>query len=287
LVVADAGESVLPALGTASYESPLHGSWTNQTVAHNTVVVDRMTQWPRSKWGHDTAEHRVCGELLAFHSDDRLQLVRARCANAHDGIALDRTVMLADGVLLDVYRARATDGAAHRFEYVLHGLGPLTVSGLDLTPAAALGEAEGYEHLTEVRQAEAYGPVSAEFGERLELVSAPGETEVIAATGLGIAGTEPLPVLLLGRTGVEAMYAVAMQPSDDTRPVNVEVQGEQLRLSVGGRHWLVGLPEEGGARMTCDAMRWEIGAPGQPTRRTGGGADREWAPVGTGGVSVW
>jgi hypothetical protein len=287
LVVADGGETVLPGLGTASYDSPLHGSWTNQTVAHNTIVVDRTTQWPRSKWGHDTAEHRVCGELLAFHADDRLQLVRARCDNAYDGIALDRTVVLADGVLLDVYRARATDGAAHRFEYVLHGLGPPTTSGMSLAPAVALGDAEGYEHLTEVRQAQADGPVSAEFGERLKLVSAPGETEVSTAMGLGISGTKPLPVLLLGRTGAEAMYVVAMQPGDDTRPVSVEVQGEQVRLSVGGRQWVVSLPEGGGAKVTCDAATWEIGAPGQPIRRTGGGADRSWVPLETGGVRVW
>jgi len=260
LVVADAGETVLPALGTASYDSPLHETWTNQTVAHNTIVVDRTTQWPRSKWGHDTAEHRVCGELLAFHADDRLKLVRARCSNAYDGIELDRTLLLADGVLLDVFGARATDGADHRFEYVLHGLGPLAVSDLDLVPAGALAEAEGYQHLTEVRAATTDRTVKAQFGERLHLTTAPALTEVLTATGLGVSGTRPLPVLLLGRTGAEATFAVAMSPGADARPAAVTVEAGKVRLSTGSRDWVLELPEQG-ATVTSGDATWRIGRP--------------------------
>jgi hypothetical protein len=261
LVVAAGGETVLPALGTASYDSPLHGSWTNQTVAHNTVVVDRTTQWPRSKWGHDTLEHRVCGELLAFHSDGRLRLARARCTNACDGIELDRTLMLVDGVLLDVFRVRSDDGSRHRFEYVLHGLGPLAVSDLEPAPAASLGEAEGYEHLTEVRSAMTDRSVAAQFGEHLRLLAAPAPTEVFTAMGLGISGTNPLPALLLSRTGAEATFIVAMQPVDDTRTLRVSAEGRGAKLSLGGTEWVLDLPAEAGATITCGDATWRVERP--------------------------
>jgi len=258
LIVAGGGESVLPALGTASYESPLHGTWTNQTVAHNTIVVDRATQWPRSKWGHDTADHRVCGELLAFHADERLQLARARCTNAYDGVELDRTVLLADGVVLDVFRARATDGAEHRFEYVLHGLGPLTVRDLDLSATGALGDAEGYEHLSDVRAGTTERPVAAQFGERLRLAAAPAPTEVLTAMGLGVSGAKPLPVLLLGRIGREATFAVAMQPADAPQAPLVSTEGSAVRLSLGQREWVLDLPDGGGAVVTSGDATWRV-----------------------------
>jgi hypothetical protein len=184
-------------------------------------------------------------------------------------VELDRTVLLADGVLLDVFRARATDGADHRFEYVLHGLGPLTVSDLDLAPAAALGEAEGYQHLTEVRSATTDRTVKAQFGERLGLVVAPASTEVFAAMGLGVSGTNSLPVLLLGRSGAEATFAVAMSPGAAARPVAVAIEAGQVRLSTGSRDWVLELPEEG-ATVTCGDATW-----------------RTERPTETGNVRVW
>ncbi len=281
LVVHNGGTTVLPALGTASYKSPLHDTWTNTTLAHNTVVVDRVSQWPRSRWGHDTAARRVCGELLAFHADDRLKLVRARCTNAYDHAELDRTVLLIDGVVLDIFRVVATDDAEHRFDYVLHGQTPLTTDGLSLTPRETLGDSDGYQHLSQVLAARTTEPVRVRFGERLQLVTAPAETKVITAMGLGVSGTHPMPVLLLSRTAQSTVYAVALHPIEDERPVRLSADADRITLDVGTRRWLLELPGNGGASVQCSDVTWKIGVPGTPTRRTGSNP-RSWESIRTG-----
>lgn len=286
LVLHTGGVTVLPALETASYDSPLHGTWTNTTLAHNTVVVDRQTQWPASKWGHDTAERQVCGELLAFHADEQIHLVRARCRNAYAGTRLERTLLLVGNVLLDVFDVAAEDGATHRFEYVLHGRAPLVLSSLALAPAAPLPSENGYGHLTDVAAGRTAEPLRATFGGQLELTAAPADTEVLTATGLGIAGTRPLPVLILGRSATATRYAVVVQPALQARLTVVTDTSDGVRVRLGPEEWTLALPAAGGAELRGGGATWMIGVPGQPTRRTGAGAERQWPAVSTGGVRL-
>ena len=287
MIVYGRGRTLLPGLATASYDSPLHGTWTNTTVAHNTVVVDQATQWPRSKWGHDTAERQVAGELLAFPADERLRLARARCRGAWEDVHLERTLAILDGAVLDVYRVTATDGKAHRFDYVLHGEGALSAAGVELQPRAALGDAEGYQHLSDARAGRTDAAVQASFGENLRLTAAPSPgTEVIAATGLGVAGTHPLPVLLLRRNAQETSYAVLFQAPDDRRPATVSTEGAVTTATIGGNRWQIDLRGESGAVVRNSESEWKVGGVGERTRRTGGGPARTWEPVRTGGVAV-
>ncbi len=282
MIVQTDGTTALPALGTADYATPLHGTWTNTTLAHNTVVADRQSQWPRSAWGHDTAARQVRGRLLAFHADQRVKLVRAQCADAYEDMELDRTLLMVDGIVVDLFRVTATDETEHHFDYVLHGLAPLVVDEPSLVPRDALGDSDGYQHLSHLQVASTSEAIDARFGESLRLITAPvADTEVITAMGLGIGGTQPLPVLLLSRNGRSTLYVVAMQSIDDDRVVSLSTDAKRVTLGIGSCRWRIDLPEDGGALLRCGDVRWSIGIPGVPTRRVGSNP-RTWEPVRTG-----
>ena len=149
----------------------------------------------------------------------------------------------------------------------------------------ALGDSDGYQHLSQVQAARTTEPVCVRFGERMQLVTAPAETEVITATGLGVSGTHPMPALLLSRTTQSTVYAVALYPIEDQRPVRLSTDAGRTTLAIGTRRWLLELPDDGGASVQCGDVTWKIGGPGTPTRRTGSDP-RSWEPVHTGGVTI-
>ena len=231
------GRVLVPTLGTVSYDSPLHGTWSNQTVAHNTVVVDQTSQWPRSKWGHDTAERQVRGTLRAFSAEPDLKLVRASCDNASDGVTLDRTLALLDGLIVDLYRVTDDEGRAHTYDYVLYGPAPFALSDGELQPTEPLGDHDGYEMLADLRSATLDVPVQGTFGDLLRLTVAAAPTTVVALSGVKSDAKSRVPGVMLRRRAAETLYAVVAQREGDERPVVVAATPTAARLSVDGDLW--------------------------------------------------
>jgi len=130
---------------------PENKTWGKQTVAHNTLVVDGVSQFK----GKVKEANKTSSKLLAFSSESGLQLVSAREDHAYPGVALQRTMILASPealkapLILDLFDVKTND--EHQYDLPLHYQGHLTF--LNATPNVALnkllplGKADGYQHL--------------------------------------------------------------------------------------------------------------------------------------------
>ncbi len=150
-----AGKIIAPDAGSLGYGNSEHLTWANQTIAHNTVTVDEVAQYPQgtrdSIWAADSAGKPSVGRLIFFHAGEHLKAVRADCDNAYDGVVLDRTVALVDSYVFDIYRVRSKD--EHQYDYALHVDGELSASSLELTKQpGALSSKRGYAHITDVQR---------------------------------------------------------------------------------------------------------------------------------------
>lgn len=163
------GGVLCPDAGSWGYSNPMHLTWANQTIAHNTVTVDELSQWPQGKsdgiWASERDNRESFGVLRCFYSGRRLKAVRATCDTAYPGVTLDRTLCLVSPYVLDVFRVRSAD--AHTYDYALHVKGAASAA----TPLAALEsnpfQARGYSHLTQVRRAApAAGSLRVDFRDR-------------------------------------------------------------------------------------------------------------------------
>ncbi|MBT3376912.1 MAG: hypothetical protein HN742_08620 [Lentisphaerae bacterium] len=215
------GQVICPDAGSWGYENPMHLTWANQTVAHNTVSIDGLSQEPqgrsRSIWAGERGEQRVFGVLRLFHAGDHLKAARATCDTAYEGGRLDRTVCLAGGYLLDVYRVSATTGRT--IDLPLHGYGEATVHvGVNASgapPFAGLG----YSHLGAVqRMSSGSSTVGLTFrdGERqLRVIqSLPKGGEAFLARD-PTRGNQATSCLLARRRGRNATFVTLLAPSRD------------------------------------------------------------------------
>ena len=155
------------------YEDPLHGEWTVQTVAHNTMTVDRRSQ--------TAAEGRV----LLFEDTPAVKLARAECATAYPGVLLDRTVVVTPDALIDLFHGRGT--VEHTWDRTFRYAGRLAPWPAATGAAKPLGEGDGYQHLSvaaEQPAADAWqGAWETPAGKfAVTLAGAPGQ-RLILATG--------------------------------------------------------------------------------------------------------
>ncbi len=113
------------------YENPLHGQWTTQTVAHNTMAVDQSSQIATT------------GKLLVFEDAPNVKIMRGQSDGAYAGVLLDRTVVTIDGAVVDLYHG--SSALEHQWDRTLRFAGDLAAM-----PAATdetLGKSAGYQHL--------------------------------------------------------------------------------------------------------------------------------------------
>ena len=126
--------------GTQAYGAPTHATWDQQTVAHNTVVVDERTQ------------SEATGELLANQFEPGFAFAKATAGAAYRNARLTRSMLLTAEYALDIFDAESTDGQPHQFDWVYHNMGEV-VTDLPLAPLTTLPRAMGYQHLTGNRAA--------------------------------------------------------------------------------------------------------------------------------------
>lgn len=152
------GAILAPDPGAFSYDSPLHVTWSKQTVAHNTVTVDETAQFPQgASENHFQDEpfyrrgtgRRSYGRLLAFEAGPLLKLVRADCEDAYDGVLLDRTIVLINPYVVDLYRVSSDQ--EYLYDWSLHANGAFETP-VELSPQAGpLSDRMGYRHIEAVR----------------------------------------------------------------------------------------------------------------------------------------
>lgn len=193
-----AGRTLTEATCGAAYNDDFV-NWERTTIAHNTVTVDQSPMFP---YDFETKAYYECdrwrdtisdGELLLFQPEGRFAAVRARNENVYRGVCLDRTVVVADGFILDVYRALSD--AEHEYDWAMHVLGrPQLPAG---SRKIDLGQRRGYCKLTDARVIRSPGREAA-----LEWTTPAGATRARllppAGASIIVASDPPAPEKALG-----------------------------------------------------------------------------------------
>jgi hypothetical protein len=202
-----------------------HLTWSKQTITHNTVTVDGVSQYPQGDsddmWIGATKEKPLRGRAVFFHPGERLKAVRADCDAAYEGVLIDRATVLVDSVVVDFYRCRSD--AEHQYDYALHVDGKLADCSVALSDAepGRLSEAYGYRHIVDLRRAEADGDLielthTTDDGKdslvHLSLMPA-GEAELIVGNGIeGLEG-ERAEVIILREQAANADFVSVIDPT--------------------------------------------------------------------------
>ncbi len=126
-------------------------SYAQQTVAHNTLVVDEKSHYDGKE---DIAENFHAEKLFSDVSNPAVQVVAARESNAYKGVQMQRTVYLlqlpgAREFVADIFNV--TSGDEHQYDLPFHYYGDLISTSAKYDPYAmkqeTLGKKNGYQHL--------------------------------------------------------------------------------------------------------------------------------------------
>lgn len=220
LVLYANGQHLVPDFGSCGYDSPEKGTWTAQTISHNTVTVDQISQYPgvesQASWPCDSAAKQARGFLECFHGDPLLKAVQAWDESTYPGVKQRRTLALMGGVVFDFFQL--TSAQKHTYDYTLHIAPPLKDAGLTLSPLAdPLGARLGYQHLHEARGSEPTDkPLQTTWSDGvngLRVTAAPvAGTRLLVARGLTTALDKLMPVQILRREGNSTVFAAVLEP---------------------------------------------------------------------------
>ncbi len=144
--------AVAPHIYAEGYETPVHLTWFRTTVAHNTVSVDGQSMFPydfetQSVWEYELWRDTSSQSTLETHQlQGSFKAIRASNDSVYKGVKLDRTVVLTQDYVLDIYRVTAD--RARTFDWTMHCHGQFPPSA---APSIDLGTARGYRHFTDAR----------------------------------------------------------------------------------------------------------------------------------------
>jgi hypothetical protein len=126
-------------------------SWAKQTIAHNTLVVDRKSHFN----GIYDVANRHHSEPYLFHSDhEQLQVASATESNAYEGVKMHRTLFLlkdeglSHPVLIDLMKAQSDE--EHTYELPIQYADHLLETNIDYTISETrqvMGDKNGYQHI--------------------------------------------------------------------------------------------------------------------------------------------
>ncbi len=166
----EGGEEVIQDYGSARWVNIDHKdgggylkenkTWAKQTLAHNTLVVDKDSHFDGDVKAADSSP----GTPYYFSSDESVEIASAKELNAYKGIEMHRTMALVDvpelekPLVIDLFAVRAPEGT--RYDLPLYYLGELMSTNQkfqtnkELNP---MGEHDGYQHLWQEAQADLSG----------------------------------------------------------------------------------------------------------------------------------
>ncbi len=159
----DQGREVVPDYGFSRWVNiepkyggrylPENKTYAMQTIAHNTVVVDKTSQ---NRLDRDSAEG-MSGTRHFFSSGDGVQAMSARADGYYPGVSMQRTMLLVKHaplgypLVIDLYRLDSEE--SHQYDYPIHFRGQLVETNLDydahVDQLVPLGTEYGYQHIWE------------------------------------------------------------------------------------------------------------------------------------------
>lgn len=138
---------------------PENATWAKQTIAHNTVVVDQVSQ----NRGIRKEADDVHGKRFFFHAENPdIQVMSARADDHYPGVTMQRTLFLVrDDALdypfvVDIYRLKSE--SEHTYDYPIHYRGQIMATSFEYKSnnnlLKPLGNAFGYQHIWNEAEAE-------------------------------------------------------------------------------------------------------------------------------------
>ena len=137
-------------------------SWAKETVAHNTLVVNKDSHFDHNVKAAD----KTPGERYVFADNPEIKIVSAKEPNAYDGIEMQRVMALIEmtelenPLVLDLFSVQGPDES--RYDLPLYYKGEFMSSNQDLSfnvDLKAMGTNDGYQHLWAEAQTRLTGPV--------------------------------------------------------------------------------------------------------------------------------
>lgn len=260
LLYAQGGER-LADLGRIAYAHPMYRSWYTQTVAHNACVVESRSQKP------------CAGELVFFCKGDDFAIVRARAGECYDDVQLDRTVLLVDGLLLDILQGHGGQAFDYDLPYHFDGTWENLPEG---EPVANMGAGHGYEHLEDMRRLpDEARSLLLRTGEdsrmRVHLI---GEGVNLVGQAPGRTPAERIPLLLRRQYAQPAIFITVLDCGPETTEAADFSYTTEGRLAITWRDSRLDLWEQAyfthrGRRFRVDTgTAQELGLDGTPVQKT-------------------
>jgi alginate lyase/heparinase II/III-like protein len=212
------------------YEDPLHGEWTKQTVAHNTMAVDQTSQVPST------------GKLLVFEDTPRVKVMRAEATASVPGALLDRTVIVAPDAVLDLYHGRSPYPRVWDRTFRFQGSLLQLPGAVEATQP--LGARDGFQHIRVAARRPGgemwQGSWQTKAGQfQVTLAGAPGQ-QVMLGTGpdkeqLALARQEGERATFAAVYGMEAwrnpVRSARLAARDDPQVVALEMKQEDSAIT--------------------------------------------------------
>lgn len=250
MVLYSEGRQWIPSFGHMPYETPWKGEWTSQTVSHNTLVVDGISQKPTGRgnpsWPTDNASDRVFGALERFSPANRF--VSAYTDTAYAGIHLRRALRIEGHSVIDDFSVRGEKGSKHQYDYVLHIDGRLEANSAPLEHCSGkLGKICGYQFIERQRCGSSDGPFDLTFegqGNRLRVwVPEQAGTEIVVGQGLTNLPNREMTVLVLRRHTSETRYLTVVEPVSHDGGIR-SVRLEKFEIVMDSAHGIQRVPVE-------------------------------------------
>jgi hypothetical protein len=201
--------------GTPAYAFPSLESWYRQTLSHNTVLLDGVSQPPAAG-----ALRRMQPERMPHAADAAVEW---------EGAAMRRIVLACAEYFVDMFLVRCAE--PRRIDWIWHNAGAIDTDGR--AKAAEIEGCEAFGHLSEVRECHRENVVWREGAYGLAAWLAPGADERVY-TGRSPANppSEWYGFLLRQRHGRQTTFLAVLHPYKEVPVVRNVVWGAPGRFVV-------------------------------------------------------
>lgn len=228
------GQRLSPDLGTPGYGLELFESWYRQTISHNTVTLDGLSQPPAT------------GQLHTFRAEGEFQIADASVSwqdekaefpivLAYHNARMRRVILARPEYYLDIFMVGSQE--SRRIEWIYHNTGT-PILNLSSHPAnLTAGEGYGYRHVSHAQRAPVqddfevdWPPVSEHSAVGMKLFAAGGSAgEAITGDVPGNPPTDRFGILLHRRQATTTAFLSVFHPYQDAPAVTrVEWLGRNL-----------------------------------------------------------